>query len=263
MAGKLTEIASDKKGRSISAIEKSDFVPEAKYYSDLVTEDKRVEWHQNALNNFTDCNLVFLDPDNGLLVKSVGKKSSRSVKYVFYEEVKDYLDKGISVIVYNHRSRKKPAQYFGDIENKIYKYTDIPASAVQEITFPRMSVRDYFAIPANEKHFYMIKDAFSEMLDGVWGKTGMCTKSVAGDSFKNYIIKEDYIFLEKTSRMFHDNQSLEDYRKDIHRWLQLTYGYNSEYVFFLIDKDREYIKECYQKQESVESVAAEVGYLCG
>lgn len=53
-----------------------------------------------------DVDLVFMDPDNGLLVKSVGKESARSVKYAFYEEAKDYIDSGKSVLVYNHWCRK-------------------------------------------------------------------------------------------------------------------------------------------------------------
>lgn len=80
--------------RSIKAIEKADLIDGAKYYSKTVALEDRTKWHKEALKKLQETELVFLDPDNGLLVKSVRKASARSVKYAFYEEVKDYLDNG-------------------------------------------------------------------------------------------------------------------------------------------------------------------------
>ena len=40
--------------------------------------EKRDEWHQEARKVLDGVDLVFLDPDNGLLVNSVGRKSAKS-----------------------------------------------------------------------------------------------------------------------------------------------------------------------------------------
>ena len=114
LAGKLHAISSGD-NRSIAALEKADILPDAAYYSKQITVEKRQEWHQEALKKLSNVDLVFLDPDNGLLVKSVGKKSAKSIKYVFSKEISDYLKNGRSVLLYQHRCRKKPAHYFGAI----------------------------------------------------------------------------------------------------------------------------------------------------
>lgn len=46
-----------------------------------------------------------MDPDNGMLVKSVGKTSAKSIKYIFYEEVADYIRQKQSVLIYNPEFR--------------------------------------------------------------------------------------------------------------------------------------------------------------
>ncbi len=104
LAEKLTRIA--RGDRSIKAIQDKALIPDAVYYDNYLSVDGRSEWHKRAVELFADRNLIFMDPDNGMLVKSVGKRSARSVKYAFYEEVKDYLDRGKSVLIYNHRCRK-------------------------------------------------------------------------------------------------------------------------------------------------------------
>ena len=52
------------------------------FFHDTVPVDCREQWHKKAIDALTDCSLVFLDPDNGLLVKSVKEGSQKSVKYV-------------------------------------------------------------------------------------------------------------------------------------------------------------------------------------
>ena len=62
----------------------------------------RADWHGRALEKLKNTDPVFVDPDNVMLVKSVGKRSVKSVKYTFYEEVGDYVCRGQSVLIYNH-----------------------------------------------------------------------------------------------------------------------------------------------------------------
>lgn len=159
--------------RSVRALERVNLVPGASYFLDQVPVDGRPAWHASALAALSGSDVVFLDPDNGLLVKSVGRRSARAPKYAFYEEVADYAARGQSVVVYNHRSRKKADVYFGEICAKL---TDsVPqASDVLAITFPRGSVRDYFAICANTRHVELVWRAFESLADGEWGKAGMC-----------------------------------------------------------------------------------------
>lgn len=173
LADILTDIAHSK-NRSVSAIQRADLISGAMYYDDYLALDGRHEWHNKALKMFKNVDLVFMDPDNGLLVKSVGKGSARSIKYVFYEEVKDFIDSGTSVLVYNHRCRKPEKKYFDDIEDRLQENVKVNKDRIQEITFSKGTTRDYFAIPASRKHYDMFKAAFYDIRKSKWGKLGVC-----------------------------------------------------------------------------------------
>lgn len=165
---------SEKKTRSIEDIQNADLIPNAVYYAENISVKNRVEWHSCALLKLANTNVVFLDPDNGLLVNSVGKESKQSVKYTFYEEVEDYIRRSQSVVVYNHRSRKKPETYFGEIYSRLRDMDAIRGKAIKIITFPRYSVRDYFIICANNYHCLKIQEALNQLLQSTWGEKKMC-----------------------------------------------------------------------------------------
>lgn len=173
LAEQLTKIAKSN-NRSIKSLERGDFIPDARYYSEPITVVGRYEWHKRALDLLRGLDIVFMDPDNGMLVKSVGKRSAKSIKYAFYEEVADYIGQKQSVLIYNHRSRKQEDAYFRELSEKLVEITGVPESRILKITFPRCSVRDYLAVPASDVHRENIKAAFVSMDQGIWGKTGMC-----------------------------------------------------------------------------------------
>ena len=173
LANCLTKIACSN-NRSIDSIQRAELIPGAVYYNEPVTVSDRSEWHKNGMEKLYSSDLVFMDPDNGLKVKSVGKRSAKSVKYTFYEEVKEYLDSGKSVLVYNHRCRKPEKEYFEDIKRKLQEEVKVCNEVIQTITVPKGSVRDYFAIAACGKHNTLIKSAFKDMLESIWEQAGVC-----------------------------------------------------------------------------------------
>ena len=180
----LTKISSSE-DRSISALEKAHLIPNAVYYSNNVTVVNRAIWHAEALTFFNqhNTNLVFLDPDNGLIVPSVKENNPRSVKYVLDREIDEYLKNGHSVLLYNHRCRKPELQYFREIEERLHRAPE--KDEMFEITFPRYSVRDYIAIPASPKHAAKIKAAFEAILTGIW--RDMCQRPLtAGATYTDY-----------------------------------------------------------------------------
>ena len=80
-------------------------------------------------------------------------------------------------MIYNHRCRKKEEQYFADIENKlqeVLKQREALYKDIQEITFFKKSVSDYFIVSATKDHSKRIRAAIQEMTGGAWG--AMCRK---------------------------------------------------------------------------------------
>lgn len=162
--------------RSIKALEQAALLDATRtvYYDKMVKIEGRAQWHEDALQALADCDLVFLDPDNGLLVKSVSRRSAKSVKYVFDEELNDYLARGQSVVLYNHRARKPAAQYFQELADRCAALSAAQGKSICALTFPKGTIRDYLLIAANPDHAHRIHQALAHMTQGAWARSGLC-----------------------------------------------------------------------------------------
>ncbi len=124
----LAEIAFDK-GKSVQDIEYFGILSGARFYSKLLNPEgspvqrasARTEWFRESLSVLEDTDLIFMDPDNGLLVS--GSASRRGAeKYVLPEEVEEYFNLGKNVIYYCHKGRRSLAawdSYLGVMFNRI------------------------------------------------------------------------------------------------------------------------------------------------
>jgi len=66
-----------------------------KYVGEIVPQAEHSIWHDAAVKKLASVDHVFLDPDNGLEVKSATRK--RLPKYTFYDEISDYVASGVAV----------------------------------------------------------------------------------------------------------------------------------------------------------------------
>lgn len=125
----------------------------------------RKEWFQNSMDALEQCNLIFCDPDNGIETRSLSHNGKNSVKYVFIDEIRDMLDRGKSVICYNHRDRSKESDYFARFKEVMSAFE--PEILLKVLRFSRYSVRDYlfFIRPEHQK-------TICERIDGF-----MCNKN--------------------------------------------------------------------------------------
>ena len=72
---------------------------------------ERMAWFEQARKALTNCNLVFIDPDNGLQPRSVPLTSPLAGKYATVEEIAALLDTAAGVVLYQHGNRMAwPAQ---------------------------------------------------------------------------------------------------------------------------------------------------------
>ena len=112
-----------------------------------------------------------------MIVRSAGKDKQKQCKYVLDAEVEGYLCQGHSVLVYQHRPRVNEEVYIQRMMQRFMSLgPDVKRRDIQVITFPRYSVRDYFAISVCDDHHMKIKKAFANMVNGIWGagKRPMC-----------------------------------------------------------------------------------------
>lgn len=97
----LVRIVLVERQRKIERVEMIDLGVDA-FFSEKISQ-RRELWHSRGLSKTENADIVFLDPDNGLATKKMMENSSYSEKHVSWSELKDYYDRGQSVILYQHR----------------------------------------------------------------------------------------------------------------------------------------------------------------
>lgn len=99
--------------RSVSHAEAWGLLPGAGYYADLLEDPlaQRNDYFGRAWKTLAHCPLLFLDPDNGLEVKSTRRGSRDSSKYLYWVEVEEAYRRGHSLVIYQHWPRQERAAY--------------------------------------------------------------------------------------------------------------------------------------------------------
>lgn len=85
--------------RTIKHIENSKILKNTVFYN-FTSTDVNTSYFKN-------CDIIFFDPDNGFEIKSVKKTYKKAPKYVFYDDLAQYLSNGHSLIVYQHLDHSK------------------------------------------------------------------------------------------------------------------------------------------------------------
>ena len=129
----------------------------------LRTEFRR-RWLKDALHSTDGCDLVFLDPDNGLEVK-VETHQPHGPKYAFFDELFPFSEREQSLVVYHHIGRRGSAvdqirSRFAQIEERLERTSFA-------LLYHRGSARAFFLIPA-ERHADVLVSKVDEFLDSPW-----------------------------------------------------------------------------------------------
>ena len=163
----------ESENRKVKLFELKDAIPSAIYYHgqlnlrDLKTVAERKahrdEWHRKALITCEEADLVFLDPDNGLMEKP--KYTKTAEKYIFPCEVAAYYKRGQNVVYYCHKGRRKPDPWES---YKQYMMHCLQDAAFMGLTFHRGTQRSNIFIchPEQAEQYRIL---LSEFLKTEWG----------------------------------------------------------------------------------------------
>jgi hypothetical protein len=127
----------------------------------------RAAWLEAAYRATAACNLVFLDPDNGL-GSTVVPHGKQGVKYAYPAEARAYLKRGQSVVIYHHLGRR------GNAKQQImrqFRRLVRPESrgTVFALLYHRGTARVFFVVESGtQKH--RLLDRASSMLEGPWSR---------------------------------------------------------------------------------------------
>ena len=154
----------------------NDSVLQAVFFSDLLDNREkrkqeremiRQKWHEAALSKLKKSDIVFLDPDNGLIVPSA-VNTGKANKYVMPEEIADYYGQGSSVIYYQHKARRQDSFYIKQ-QNDLLQMPGFDGASGLSLKFTTTSLRYYYII-MQPKHREVITTQIESMLSSAWGE---------------------------------------------------------------------------------------------
>ncbi len=99
-------------------------VPGAVYFDAAlpVNVEKREEYFRRANEACSDCDLVFLDPDNGL-ERRTQRGTPNATKYVYFDEVRSFTVCGKSVLIYQHYPYEERGRFVRNLLRRLSKET--------------------------------------------------------------------------------------------------------------------------------------------
>lgn len=152
--------------RTVARLERAKLFENTLFWNKILEGKSRDKWHLKALKKLGKRDVIFLDPDNGLEVKSTNPYSKNGNKYTTYKEAADYYVQGSTVIIYNHRDRKPENEYL----KRFYRFKDMEKTKNAKMFYlraSRYSVRDYLFL-VQERHFSGLERAIDNFLATEW-----------------------------------------------------------------------------------------------
>lgn len=168
--------------RNVASIRDEGILPSGtRFYDDLLTfgdigggsaklrldrVERRTLWLEGALRATAVCDVVFLDPDNGLEV-GVGSHQLRGPKYAFFEELLPFVQRDQSLLVYHHVSRRGKA--LDQVKDRLAQIKDRLGRHAFAMLYHRGSARAFFVVPA-PRHYEVLTSRARIFLESRWGR---------------------------------------------------------------------------------------------
>lgn len=152
--------------RTVARLERAKLFGNTLFWNKMLEAKSRDKWHLEALKKLGKQDVIFLDPDNGLEVKSTNPYSKNGNKYTTYKEAADYYIQGATVIIYNHRDRKSESEYL----KRFYQFKNMKETKNAKMFYlraSRYSVRDYLFL-VQKRHFSGLERAIDNFLATEW-----------------------------------------------------------------------------------------------
>jgi hypothetical protein len=117
--------------RSVTLIERSGLLPEASYYAAVVPSKaaERTVWFESLRAAADRHDLVFLDPDIGIEVKSKAFGRKDSPQYLYWHEIETLWADGRSLLIYQHFPRVTRPAFVQRMMDALQEHT--PSGSVE------------------------------------------------------------------------------------------------------------------------------------
>ena len=126
----------------------------------------RQHWVKDALHTTEGCDVVFLDPDNGLEPKTVPITRKMAPKYAYLEEVRKWAKHGRSAVIYHHLGRHRP--HDKQIDDWLERLrNEFSSHDIFALRFHRGTSRAFFVLAA-KRHTPILRERADELLASPW-----------------------------------------------------------------------------------------------
>ena len=119
--------------------------------------------------------IVFLDPDNGLETVKMHQDVSAKEKHVTWQEIKDYYNRGQSVILYHHRPQSDSKEVC--VQKMLeFQKNHLQADGVLGLEYYRFTNRYYFLF-AHQAHLSILDAVYHSVAknwEGLCAPVGIC-----------------------------------------------------------------------------------------
>lgn len=144
--------------RSVTALERCLSLPDVTYHAEPIAigvtsaarRAGRAAWFARCKAALEGCNLVFLDPDNGLEPGVYSTGSRQAGKAVGLEELQALRRPGRTLVVYHHQTRRKGG-HAAEIAHWTDRLRDVGFDRVDAIRAGAFSPRGFFLLGADEE----------------------------------------------------------------------------------------------------------------
>jgi hypothetical protein len=169
-------------GRSVRSLEHAGVLPagsrtfaEQLSFDDVVPPDRdsrlrhRRDWLRRATSAVDGCDLVFVDPDNGLRKgdHSTPRHRTKAVKHAYYDELRAFTDHGQSIVAYHHADRSAAVEV-----QAVRRMTDaadeLQLEPLAAVRASRGTTRLFLVVPQPE-HRKRLAQRLGSIRDGRWG----------------------------------------------------------------------------------------------
>lgn len=156
------------KHRSIDFFRRNPVIlPGAKFYGECVHRYsgriRRGEWLQDALTQMAGCDLIFVDPDNGI---SLASRPQYSAKHAYLCELMTFMQhgEGKSLVIYHHAPRVTASEEISRISRELHDALKLP---VRSFWYHRGTARFYFLV-MHPNHERVLRTRLESFGKSVW-----------------------------------------------------------------------------------------------
>jgi hypothetical protein len=186
LLGKMRSIEENLRDQSdlhLSLVEQADILPkDTVFFSDplpntagspLKRREERASWFARAQEVVADCQLIFLDPDNGLEVRSIGSSSQLAGKYATVAEISSLLSTGAGVVFYQHGDRSPWTTQRSRIRDQILSGMNQRNVTIRSVRFRAFGSRAFFCVSSQGNITQSLNESLKKFEEHVstWGKS--------------------------------------------------------------------------------------------